>query len=172
MVWKLLYPLQAVIDATIVSSQGIHNIKNYTGPEKNIVIAADNDDHKPESTTHKVIQGTKKQFENQGNKVTIIKPNTAGHDFNAFLQRHGSKAIQLHLDPVRAHQTHEKMSKIMDKINVAQSPDDKSTFQYQFKSMLNTIKRNDAIMSDLKGRNDQVAMNIEQTMNRHKVRGM
>lgn len=85
---------QVGINATIVASQGIHNIKNYKGPETKIIIAADNDDHKKESATHKVIAKAEQYFKSQGKHTTIIKPQTPGQDFNDVLKEKGVGGVK------------------------------------------------------------------------------
>lgn len=94
---------QTGIDATIVAAQGIHNIKNYQGTEKHIVLAADNDDHKPNSGTHKVIAQAQEHFKAQGNDVTVIKPQTPGDDFNDVLKKQGVEGVKDHLKNIGTH---------------------------------------------------------------------
>ncbi len=78
----------------VVASLGIHNIANYGGSEKEIILCADNDDHKPDSKTHQVIEKIQGQFEVQGRDVELIKPATPGHDFNDVLKEQGIKCIE------------------------------------------------------------------------------
>lgn len=106
---------QAGVKGTIVASMGIHNITNYQGSQKghpsnesslngspfkgNIIICADNDDHKPNSQTYKTIESTKNHFESQGKSVSIIKPNSPGDDFNDVLKKQGISGVQEYVKP-------------------------------------------------------------------------
>lgn len=81
------------INDKIVAALGIHNIANYKGPEKTIILCADNDEHKTNSHTFKVIETTAEKFKANNLAVDIIKPVTPGHDFNDVLKNHGSAAV-------------------------------------------------------------------------------
>jgi ATP-dependent exoDNAse (exonuclease V) alpha subunit/phage/plasmid primase-like uncharacterized protein len=87
------------INDKIVAALGIHNIANYKGPENTIIICADNDDHKPNSQTYKVIENTADKFQANGLQVDIIKPATPGHDFNDVLKEQGIAAVNEHVKP-------------------------------------------------------------------------
>jgi Ti-type conjugative transfer relaxase TraA len=75
----------AGIDAKIICSLGIHNIKNYVpqGGEQ-IIIAADNDGK--DATTNKTIIEASDSLRMSGAMVRIVRPEQIG-DFNDILQR-------------------------------------------------------------------------------------
>jgi len=85
---------EANVKGKIIASLGIHNIANYQGPEKEIILCADNDAHKQDSRTNEIIEKTKDHFKNQGKSVSIIKPTHPGDDFNDVLKKQGSKGVQ------------------------------------------------------------------------------
>jgi Ti-type conjugative transfer relaxase TraA len=81
---------QSDIDAKIVCSLGIHNIKDYSPKENEmIIIAADNDGES--STTNNTIIEASKLLEQHALLVRVVKPEQIG-DFNDILQRQGSSA--------------------------------------------------------------------------------
>jgi len=82
------------IKGKIVASLGIHNISNYPGPEKEIIICADNDSDKLNSQTHKIIETAQEQFRSQGKSVLMVKPAHPGDDFNDVLKKEEKKGIQ------------------------------------------------------------------------------
>lgn len=98
---------QASVKGTIVASMGIYNMANYQGSQKvqessfkqKIIICADNDDHKSNSQTHKVIEHTKNHFESQEKSVAIIKPNSPGDDLNDVLKKQGISGVQEYVKP-------------------------------------------------------------------------
>lgn len=90
---------EAGIKGEIVASMGIQNMANYQGSKKEIIICADNDDHKQNSQTHKTIENTKNNFESQGKSVSIIKPNVPGDDFNDVLKKQGISGVQEYVKP-------------------------------------------------------------------------
>ena len=85
---------QAGIKGTIVASQGIYNVANYKGSQKDIIICADNDENKPRSQTAQVIEQAKFHFQAQDKSVAIIKPQQPGDDFNDVLKKQGIGALQ------------------------------------------------------------------------------
>lgn len=75
---------QAGIDARIICSLGISNIKNYSPKEnEKIIIAADNDGRY--SVTNKTIENAKIALEEKGAFVEIVRPTHEG-DFNDVLK--------------------------------------------------------------------------------------
>ena len=82
------------IKATIVASQGLYNLKNYQGPEQNIIIAADNDSHKENSGTKRLVEKAKAHLQEQGKSVQIIEPQTPGQDFNDVLVKEGIEGVK------------------------------------------------------------------------------
>lgn len=83
------------IEGTIKASLGIHNMKNYTGPEPKIVLCADNDG--PNARTHDVTCFIQEHLETQGKSITIIRPETAGQDFNDVLKEKGIEGVQKYI---------------------------------------------------------------------------
>ena len=81
----------AGIDAKIICSLGIHNIKNYV-PHKGeqIIIAADNDGK--DATTNKTIIEASDSLRMSGAAVRVVRPEQVG-DFNDILQRNGIGGI-------------------------------------------------------------------------------
>ena len=90
---------EAHVTGTIVASLGIHNISNYQGPEKEIILCTDNDEHKPHSKTHTVIEKTQEHFTAQGHSVTAIKPSHPGDDFNDVLKKQGIQGVEAYVKP-------------------------------------------------------------------------
>jgi Ti-type conjugative transfer relaxase TraA len=81
----------AGIDAKIICSLGIHNIKNYVPQEgEQIIIAADNDGK--DATTNKTIIEASDSLRMSGAIVRIAKPEQVG-DFNDILQRSNEGGI-------------------------------------------------------------------------------
>ncbi|MBT5390687.1 MAG: AAA family ATPase [Alphaproteobacteria bacterium] len=86
---------EAGVDGKIVASLGIYNIGNYQGSEKEIIICADNDDHKQNAQTQKFLEKIQSQFkEQQDRSVTIIKPSKSGQDFNDVLKEKGPQGVR------------------------------------------------------------------------------
>ena len=76
---------EAGLEARILCSLGIGNIKNYKlEPYEKIIIAADNDGEN--STTNKTINEARNILASSGAEVKIIKPEQIG-DFNDLLQK-------------------------------------------------------------------------------------
>ena len=90
---------EASVTGKIVGSLGIHNISNYQGPEKEIILCADNDEHKPHSKTHAVIEKAQERFTTQGHSVTVIKPSNSGDDFNDVLKKQGVQGVETYVKP-------------------------------------------------------------------------
>ena len=81
---------QAGLDARIICSLGIHNIKNYVPKAgERIIIAADNDGEK--AASHNTIIEATKLLEASSLAVRVVKPQQLG-DFNDILQKQGSRA--------------------------------------------------------------------------------
>jgi hypothetical protein len=97
------------VSGRIVAGLGINNLANYTGPEKTVVLIADNDEHKPNSQTSKLIEKTAEHFKTSdalntnGSMdapiVQIIKPTTPGQDFNDVLKEQGVKGVTEYVKP-------------------------------------------------------------------------
>ncbi len=90
---------EANVIGKIVASLGIHNISNYHGPEKEIILCADNDEHKPNSKTHTVMKKTQEHFIAQGYSVVLIKPSHPGDDFNDVLKKQGAQGVEGYVKP-------------------------------------------------------------------------
>jgi len=90
---------EAHLTGKIVASLGIHNISNYQGPEKEIILCADNDEHKPHSKTHMVIEKAQEHFATHGHSVTILKPTHPGDDLNDVLKKQGIQGVQAYVKP-------------------------------------------------------------------------
>lgn len=106
---------EAGISGKVVASLGIHNIASYQGPEKEVILCGDNDEHKKnlsksftgensdglikESPTHALLEKTEKYFKDQGKITSIIRPTDPGDDFNDVLKKKGVKAVQDYLKP-------------------------------------------------------------------------
>jgi phage/plasmid primase-like uncharacterized protein len=86
---------EAGVRGTVVASLGIQNLKNYQGPETQVILCADNDG--PQARTNAVITHTQEMFEAAGRKVTVVRPQTEGHDFNDVLKEVGVKAVQAYV---------------------------------------------------------------------------
>lgn len=81
----------------IVASLGVHNIKNYEGGEKEVIICADHDG--PASPTSEVIQQAREHFKELGKSVVMVKPQKEGQDFNDVLKKEGIEGVQAYLSP-------------------------------------------------------------------------
>ncbi|MBL8676067.1 MAG: toprim domain-containing protein, partial [Alphaproteobacteria bacterium] len=90
---------EAGIKGKIIASMGIYNMTNYQGTEKEIIICADNDEHKPQSQTYKTIEKTRNYFQTQGKSVSIIKPIQPGDDFNDVLKKQGPIGVKKYVKP-------------------------------------------------------------------------
>ena len=90
---------EAGLKGTIIASLGIYNMANYKGPEKEIILCGDNDDHKENSKTHSILEATKENFEDQGKSVLIIKPSNPGDDFNDVLKKDNVQGVRAYLKP-------------------------------------------------------------------------
>lgn len=85
------------IDAKILCSLGISNIKNYTPIKgERILIAGDNDGDGASSVD--VTNKAKEELENKGAIVAIVTPETIG-DFNDILKDQGQQSIKDIIDP-------------------------------------------------------------------------
>ncbi|MBT5389556.1 MAG: hypothetical protein HOL16_02455, partial [Alphaproteobacteria bacterium] len=98
---------EAGVSGKIVASLGIYNIGNYQGG-KEIIICADNDAHKANSQTHKILEKIQNQFKEQQDRVvTVIKPFKPGHDFNDLLKEKGIQGVRDYVteyhDPKLSH---------------------------------------------------------------------
>ncbi len=127
----------------IVASLGIHNIPHYQGLEKEIILCADNDEHKAHSKTFEMIQKTQDHFASQGKVVSIIKPFQPGDDFNDVLKKEGIPGVQKYVTPyLNPHpQTHESDKEISKaQINTEPSPDPLKTISHYLRSKLTEIK--------------------------------
>lgn len=93
---------EANVTGKIVASLGIHNISNYKGPEKEIILCADNDEHKPHSKTHTFIEKAQDHLTTQGHTVALIKPSHPGDDFNDVLKKQGIQGVQVYVKPYLA----------------------------------------------------------------------
>ncbi|HUX79179.1 MAG TPA: toprim domain-containing protein [Alphaproteobacteria bacterium] len=90
---------EAGLKGRIMASLGIHNISNYQGSEKEVILCADNDAHKQDSQTHKIMENTKDQFITQGKSASIIRPSQPGDDFNDVLKKQGVQSVQSYVKP-------------------------------------------------------------------------
>jgi ATP-dependent exoDNAse (exonuclease V) alpha subunit len=90
---------EANVTGKIIASLGIHNISNYQGLEKEIILCADNDEHKPNSKTHTVIEKAQEHFTAQGHSVVLIKPSHPGDDFNDVLKKQGVQGVETYVKP-------------------------------------------------------------------------
>ena len=97
---------EAGVSGKIVASLGIYNIGNYQGG-KEIIICADNDEHKQNARTQEILERIQNQFkEQQGRAVSIIKPFNPGQDFNDVLKEKGPQGVQ---DYVREYHDPKKL---------------------------------------------------------------
>lgn len=87
----------AGIHGKIIASMGIHNMSNYQGPENQVILCADNDEHKQNSHTHGIIKGLREQLITQGKTVSIIRPAQPGEDFNDVLKKNGRQGVQAYV---------------------------------------------------------------------------
>ena len=83
------------IKGTLVASLGIHNIKNYQGPENKIIICADNDGLK--SRTNEVIRHAQQYLDMQEKSTISIRPDKEGQDFNDVLKENGSEGVRKYI---------------------------------------------------------------------------
>jgi molecular chaperone GrpE (heat shock protein) len=96
---------EAGLKGRIIASLGIHNISNYQGHEKEIILCGDNDAHKKSlssgltrgSQTHRILEQTQESLNAQGKSVSIIKPIHPGDDFNDVLKKNGVQGIRDYL---------------------------------------------------------------------------
>ena len=86
----------ADVKGTIISAGSVHNLKNYDGEAKEIILVCDHD--KPGSPAHKTIEETKRHFEDRGIKIHTIMPKTLGHDFNNVLKEQGADGVRAYVE--------------------------------------------------------------------------
>jgi Ti-type conjugative transfer relaxase TraA len=84
----------AGIEGTIKASLGLSNIARIEPQDHNthIVICGDHD--APNSPAVKSLQKSVQAFQERGFKVSVIKPDTLGEDFNDILKKQGPKSIR------------------------------------------------------------------------------
>ena len=87
---------EAGLQGQIIASLGVHNIKNYEEPAKEVIICADNDGQK--SQTHEIITQAQEHFKGLGKPATIIRPEKEEQDFNDVLKKEGVKGVQSYLN--------------------------------------------------------------------------
>lgn len=63
-----------------------------------MVICADNDEHKPHSTTYKTVAEAQEAYESLGKVVHVVKPHIPGQDFNDVLKLMGKEGVREHFD--------------------------------------------------------------------------
>ena len=87
---------EAAVKGQVLASLGISNLRNWQGTERDekIILCADNDEHKPNSKTHLLVQTAKEFYEARGLPASIVRPETPGHDFNDVLKREGVQKIK------------------------------------------------------------------------------
>jgi hypothetical protein len=108
-----------------VASLGIHNISNYKGPQKEIILCGDNDDHKEHSKTHSILEAAKENFESQEKSVLIIKPSHPGEDFNDVLKKENVQGVRAYLKP---YLDLEKQMRVQQRIETQNSDLGKHSF--------------------------------------------
>ncbi len=96
----------------IVASLGVHNIKNYEGGEKEVIICEDHDG--PASRTSEVIQQAREHFQSCGKSVVMVRPQKEGQDFNDVLKKEGIEGIQAYLSPYTVKRTEPLKDKTPD----------------------------------------------------------
>lgn len=89
---------QAKIPGTIKASLGLSNIKRLElkDPNTSIVICADHDAH--DSQASKSLEKTVLSLQERGVKVTVIKPDKLGEDFNDVLKKEGAQKVREMID--------------------------------------------------------------------------
>ena len=98
----------ADVKGTIISAGGVHNLKNYEGEAKEIILVCDHD--KPDSPAHKAIEETKQHFEAKGVNVQTIMPKILGHDFNDVLQEEGVEGVRAYIKFLEEKSTSKSLS--------------------------------------------------------------
>lgn len=191
---------QAGVKGKILASMGIHNMANYQGTAKEIIICADNDDHKQNSQTHKTIEHTRNIFESQGKSVSIIKPTQPGDDFNDVLKKQGISGVQeyvkpyLNLDrqvaqnlPIVSNEIFSKPEpkpieivsnyggSLLRKVKHFEGYSLGEEAKLELKAYLQLLQKNEITLPALKAHNPQLAQEAQDFMQRHmhnKSKGM
>lgn len=85
---------EAGIEGAIKASLGLANMGRIEPQNSNthIVICGDHDD--PNSPAAKSIQKSVQTLQERGFKVSVIKPDTLGEDFNDVLKKHGPEGVR------------------------------------------------------------------------------
>jgi hypothetical protein len=85
---------EAGLKGTIKASLGLANMGRIEpqDPKTHIVICGDHD--APQSPAAKSLQKSVQALQEQGFKVTVIKPNTLGEDFNDVLKKQGIEGVR------------------------------------------------------------------------------
>ncbi len=169
------------ISDKIVAALGIHNISNYKGPENTIIICADNDDHKPNSQTYKVIENTADKFKANDLQVDIIKPATPGHDFNDVLKEQGIQGVNAHVKPCleakfRTGLTSSELNKeasyfegLFKKFEATKELDvmERTEIRHQIRDRLDALNKTlGPTIADIKAINEPVGTKLEQMHSR------
>lgn len=91
---------EAGIKGTIKASLGLSNIRRLlpTNPNMHIVICADHDEY--DSPAAKSLEKSVLELQEKCFKVTVIKPDKLGQDFNDVLKAHGSEGVRKILEKV------------------------------------------------------------------------
>ncbi len=108
---------EAGLKGTIVASLGIHNLGEYQGPEKEIILCGDNDDHKPHSKTHALLLKIQETFQAQGKTALIIKPTTPGDDFNDVLKKQGVEGVREYVKDYLDHDKQRHMPQLLQDVS-------------------------------------------------------
>jgi ATP-dependent exoDNAse (exonuclease V) alpha subunit/phage/plasmid primase-like uncharacterized protein len=169
------------INDKIVAALGIHNIANYKGPENTIIICADNDEHKPNSQTYKVIETAAANFKANNLQVDIIKPSTPGHDFNDVLKEHGSAAVNECVKPCLEAKFNTSLTSselikeasylesLFKKFDATKELDfmERTELRHQIKDRMDTLNKTlGPAIADLKAVNEPVGAKLEEMYRR------
>jgi hypothetical protein len=105
----------ADVRGSIISAGGIHNLKNYEGEAKEIILVCDHD--KPVSPASKTIADTKQHFEAKCLSVHTIMPKTLGHDFNDVLKEQGVEGVRAYVTSFSREPTETQKDSCHERIN-------------------------------------------------------
>ena len=92
-------------DSTVLACLGISNFKNLPQKYKDheIVICADHDDPLKKQQAILQVQKSFDYLKSQGFKVSVVKPERVGHDFNDVLKHEGIKQVNHQLNAEQEH---------------------------------------------------------------------
>jgi ATP-dependent exoDNAse (exonuclease V) alpha subunit len=169
------------VTGKIVASLGIHNMANYNGSERTIVLCADNDEHKPTSQTNLLVHKSMDALEDKGYNVDVIKPSTPGQDFNDVLKEQGKQGVVEYVKPYlkvtfKTSLTRTEITKeascfegLLKRIDATKELDvmERTDLRYQIRDRMEALNKTlGPTIADIKAVNEPVGAKLEEMFRR------